>query len=591
AADLGAELKRYLNGEPIHSRPISRTARTWRWCRRRPVDAGLLALSTLLLLFLLIAGPIVYLRQAKLRSEAIRAKSDAKQGSAAQSAQDPDDADDTDLAWLSLVDEELTHWIPMQTSGRNDDVHQPAQGTADWIVRDGVIRCNTTQNTWLKSRAQHGDFVLELEFKLPPRTNSGVYVRCPGQGRLAHAGLEIQVIEEETWGTPLDPTRRTGAIHGLVGPKQNVLKPAGEWNVIRIRCHGNTVQVTLNGSMVVDVALQGSRVPKSGHVGLVNWHGEASGVEFRNIRIASPEQAKQFKLGIIGLDTSHVVTFAKILNDPNAASDVSRCRVVAAYPKGSPDIQASVTRVPEYTEKVKQLGVEIVDSIEALINRVDCVLLETNDGRPHLEQALSVIKAGKPLFIDKPVAGSLKDAVAIYAAAEKAGVPMFSSSSLRYGKASQAARNGSLGKIMHCETHSPASLEPTHPDLFWYGIHGCESLFTVMGTGCQSVTRTKVDGKIVVTGKWPDGRIGIFREGGGYGGHAKGDKGQGDVGANDGYRPLVVEFVKMFRTGNVPVNAAETLEIYAFMEAADESKRQGGGEVTLKSVLDAAGAR
>lgn len=303
------------------------------------------------------------------------------------------------------------------------------------------------------------------------------------------------------------------------------------------------------------------------------------------------DQVKQFKLGIIGLDTSHVLAFTKILNDPDAADDVSGCRVVAAYPKGSPDIESSVSRVPGYTVKVKELGVEIVDSIAELIKRVDCVLLETNDGRPHLEQALPVIKAGKPLFIDKPVAGSLKDAVAIYAAAEKAGVPLFSSSSLRYGKATQAARKGSLGKITHCETQSPASLEATHPDLFWYGIHGCESLFTVLGTGCQSVTRTKEDGKIVVTGKWTDGRVGVFREGKGYSGHAKGDKGEGDVGAYDGYRPLVVEFVKMFRTGEVPVSAAETLEIYAFMEAADESKRQGGGEVTLESVLKAAGAK
>jgi predicted dehydrogenase len=285
-----------------------------------------------------------------------------------------------------------------------------------------------------------------------------------------------------------------------------------------------------------------------------------------------------------------VLAFTKILNDPSAASDVSGCRVVAAYPKGSPDIKSSVERVPGYTEKMKEMGVEIVDSVDALIERVDCVLLETNDGRPHLDQALPVIKAGKPLFIDKPVAGSLKDAVAIYAAAEKAGVPMFSSSSLRYGKATQAARDGAWGKITHCETHSPASLESTHPDLFWYGIHGCESLFTVMGTGCQSVMRTEEDGKIVVTGKWTDGRVGVFREGSGYGGHAKGAKGETDLGFYDGYRPLVVAFVKMFRTGEVPVSAAETLEIYAFMEAADESKRQGGAEVTLANIMKAAGA-
>ncbi len=300
---------------------------------------------------------------------------------------------------------------------------------------------------------------------------------------------------------------------------------------------------------------------------------------------SAAQDAKPIRVGIIGLDTGHVIAFTKILNDPNAAPEVANCRVVAAYPKGSPDIESSVSRVPKYTEDIQKLGVKIVDSIEDLVKQVDAVLLESNDGRPHLEQARPVIAAGKPLFIDKPIAGSLKDAIKIFREVKKAGVPVFSSSSLRYGKNSQAARAGSLGKIQSAETHSPASLEKTHPDLFWYGIHGVESLFTVMGTGCESVVRTSVDGKIVVTGKWKGGRTGVFREGKGYGGKAKGDKGEGAVGSYDGYRPLVVEIVKFFRTRKPPVNSEETLEIYAFMEAADESKRQNGAEVLLESVM------
>ena len=305
---------------------------------------------------------------------------------------------------------------------------------------------------------------------------------------------------------------------------------------------------------------------------------------------ADDDDVKQIRIGMIGLDTSHCIAFTKILNDENAAPDVANCRIVAAFPKGSPDIESSVRRVPGLTEQIKELGVEIVDSIEELAAQVDAVLLETNDGRPHLEQIRPVLKAGKPVFIDKPIAGSLKDAVSIFKESATAGVPVFSSSSLRYGKDSQAARAGSLGTISICETHSPASIEKTHPDLFWYGIHGCESLFTVMGTGCKSVKRTTENGKIMVTGKWEGGRIGVYREGNGYGGQAVGDKGAGPVGSYDTYRPLVVEIVKFFRTGAVPVSPEETLEIYAFMEAADESKRQNGAEVTLSSVLKAAGA-
>lgn len=308
-------------------------------------------------------------------------------------------------------------------------------------------------------------------------------------------------------------------------------------------------------------------------------------IEAQYTTFAASAPAKVIRAGIIGLDTSHALAFTKLLNDENAPPELANCHIVAAYPKGSPDIESSTSRVPKYTEEIKKYGVEIVSSIEELVEKVDVVLLETNDGRPHLEQLRPVLKAGKPTFIDKPIAGTLADAISIFREAEAAGVPVWSSSSLRYGANTQAARAGKFGKVMHCETHSPASLEPTHPDLFWYGIHGCESLFTVMGPGCESVQRSEEDGKIVVTGKWAGGRVGIFREGKGYGGHAKGDNGEGEVGSYDTYRPLIVEIVKFFRTRQVPVDPQETLQLYAFMEAADESKRQGGAEVDLASVL------
>jgi hypothetical protein len=297
------------------------------------------------------------------------------------------------------------------------------------------------------------------------------------------------------------------------------------------------------------------------------------------------------KIGLIGLDTSHSIAFTKELNAEKPAPELADCRVVAAYPHGSRDIESSTKRIPQYTEDIKKLGVEVVDSIDELLKRVDYVLLETNDGRPHLEQALACFKAGKPTFIDKPIAASLADAIAIFEAAHKYNCPTFTSSSLRYGKQTQAARNGSLGKISKAETTSPASLEATHPDLFWYGIHGCESLFTVMGTGCETATRkTTPEGKIEVVGEWVGGRIGTYREDKGYVGKAVGDKGEGPVGdaPAPAYRPLIVEIVKFFRSKQPPVAEKETLEIYAFMEAADESKRRGGEPVELEEMMEKA---
>lgn len=303
------------------------------------------------------------------------------------------------------------------------------------------------------------------------------------------------------------------------------------------------------------------------------------------------------KAGIIGLDTSHVVAFTQALNNPKAEGVLTRVRIVAAYPGGSPDIAASKDRVEGFTKTLRdKYQVEIVDSIDALLKKVDVVFVESVDGRPHLEQVRPVFQAKKPVFIDKPVAGSLADAVEIYRLAKESGTPCFSSSSLRFAKGIQAARgNPKFGDILGCDAYGPCHLEPHHPDLFWYGIHGVETLFTIMGPGCVSVTRTETDNAEFVTGIWKGGRIGTFRgirEGKlDYGATVFGTKSVGPSGGYSGYEPLVVEICKFFESGKAPVTAEETLEIYAFMEAADESKRQGGKPVTLASVLARARAK
>jgi predicted dehydrogenase/glucose/arabinose dehydrogenase len=312
-----------------------------------------------------------------------------------------------------------------------------------------------------------------------------------------------------------------------------------------------------------------------------------------NAADAEPK-SKVVRIGMIGLDTSHCLAFTKLLNDPKATADIAGFRVVAVYPKGSPDIESSTSRVPGYIEQMKKIDVKIVNDLDELVGQVDAILLETNDGRPHLEQIIPALKAGLPVFVDKPIAGSVTDAVAMFELGRHFKTPLFCSSSLRFSDGPQALRAGSIGKILGCSTYSPCSLEKTHPDLFWYGIHGVEMLFTVMGTGCESVTRASSKDFELVTGSWNDGRIGTFRGirsgKSGYGGTAFGEKGIVPVGQYNGYRPLVVEIVKFFRTREVPVTPEETLEIYAFMEAADESKRQNGAPVTIESVMKKARA-
>ncbi|MCC7338929.1 MAG: Gfo/Idh/MocA family oxidoreductase [Pirellulaceae bacterium] len=304
------------------------------------------------------------------------------------------------------------------------------------------------------------------------------------------------------------------------------------------------------------------------------------------------EPAARLKAGIIGMD-AHALAWTKILNDPQVSGELAEMIVVAAYPGGSPDIPQSMELLKAHVEPVAAMGVEIVDSIDELIQKVDVVMILSIDGRAHLEQVRPVFAAGKPVFVDKPIAGSLVDAIKIFQLAEEYKVPCFSSSSLRYSKQTASVRNDPrLGELIGCDQYAPCALEPHHPDFFWYGIHGVEPLFTIMGSGCVSVTRVHTEGTDMAVGVWEGGKIGTFRgirEGQlGYGSTVFGTKAILPSGGFDGYEPLIVEIIRYFKSGKSPVSAEQTLEIFAFMEAADESKRLGGCPVTLDSVMQKA---
>jgi predicted dehydrogenase len=230
---------------------------------------------------------------------------------------------------------------------------------------------------------------------------------------------------------------------------------------------------------------------------------------FANARAA--DNAAPLRAGMIGLDTSHVPAFAKIFNSPKATGDLAGIKVVAGYPGGT-DIPASRDRVKGFTEQLRGMGIEIVETIPQLLEKVDVVLLESVDGRIHRREAIPVILAGKPLFIDKPVAGSLADAIVIYDLARKQNVPCFSSSSLRFAPGIQELlKNEKLGTMAGAVTWGSCSYQEGTPDMFFYGIHGIEPLYALMGTGCETVTRIQTKDTDLVSGVWKDGRVGTYR--------------------------------------------------------------------------------
>ena len=299
-----------------------------------------------------------------------------------------------------------------------------------------------------------------------------------------------------------------------------------------------------------------------------------------------PLLAADIRVGIIGTDTSHVPAFTKMLNDASAPNHITGARVVAAYKGGSKDIKSSIERVDGYAAEVHdKYGVEIVPDIKTLCQKVDAVLIESVDGRPHLAQAKEVIAAGKPMFIDKPLAATLDDAREIARLAKAAGVPWFSASSLRWSEIAETMKYPDLAGAI---TWGPGPEEEHHYlDLAWYAIHPVETLFTLMGPGCQEVTRTVGKDSDDTTCKWKDGRIGTVRSLRPYGHYGavvfrKDTVVQSPADPKMGYEPLVREIVKFFQTKTPPVSNEETLEIFAFMDAAQRSKEAGGRPMKLR---------
>ena len=308
--------------------------------------------------------------------------------------------------------------------------------------------------------------------------------------------------------------------------------------------------------------------------------------------------ADNVRIGIIGLDTSHAEEFTLRLNDPANPNHIPGGRVVAAFPTSSPDLPDSAGRVEGYTAALRdKYGVKILGSIAEVCAATDAVMILSLDGRPHLEQARQVIAGGKPFFLDKPVAASLKDAVEIYKLAEAAQVPMFSASAVRWYPGVLEVAGAGEAPAQAALSYGPAPILPHHPDLFFYGIHPAEALFVIMGSGCQSVTRSSTPAVSVVTGTWDGDRLGTL-----YALHTQpmgsphykvvrfGAQGVFEQKSQGDYSPMLREIIKFFETKQPPVSAQQTLAIYAFMEAAEESRRQGGKRVHLRDVLLKAGA-
>lgn len=293
------------------------------------------------------------------------------------------------------------------------------------------------------------------------------------------------------------------------------------------------------------------------------------------------------KIGIVGLDTSHVVAFSQILNDDAHEYHIPAARIVAAFPGGSEAFSLSRHRLQGYSDDLRtRFGVAMRDSIAEVAEEVDAIFLESVDGRQHLEQ-FRQLALGKPVFIDKPLATSTADARAIIDLARQTSTPIMSCSSLRYA-AGIADLNPAAEQVVSCEAFGPARLLDDYPGLFWYGIHSAEILVTFLGPSCRRVRCLSYPTTDAVIGEWADGRLGVMRG-------TRFDKGDfGCVlhtasGARCGlaaakppmYHQLLAQVVPFLRTGQSPIPVSDMFAVIAFIEAADQSKARSGEAVAL----------
>jgi hypothetical protein len=294
---------------------------------------------------------------------------------------------------------------------------------------------------------------------------------------------------------------------------------------------------------------------------------------------------------MLDFDTSHVVAFTQRLNHKGVARDrwVEGASVVIACPGES---KIMPERIPGYKKEMEKLGVPLVDKPADMIGKVDGMLIESQEGGVHLERARPFLQAGLPCFIDKPFTCGVADAKKIVLLAGKKKVGVFSSSALRYSdNLVKFNADRKRGKVLGAVAYGPAPLYegksdvPRNPGLYHYGIHAVEVLYTLMGPGCTRVSCTHEKDVDVVTGQWKDGRAatvrGVRSGKAGYGFLAFTDAGVSHVAltAGDFYTRLLEKVVAFFKDKKPPVDPAETVEIMAFIEAANKSaSNHGAGE-------------
>lgn len=251
--------------------------------------------------------------------------------------------------------------------------------------------------------------------------------------------------------------------------------------------------------------------------------------------------------------------------------------------------QFAQNRIDEFTPQVIECGVDLVSDSEAMLGHIDGVLILSLQGNRHLAQSRPFLEAGVPTYIDKPVTCDVGEFEEIVALAQANNTLVWSSSAARFADDVEQMR-AELSEIEYftgIQVFGPAHFSEINRGLFHYGIHLVETLFTLMGAGCERLTAMCSEDCDHVSARWRDGRIGALR------GHRRGCTGYGvtcftdrgilqrQVSLKTAYRNLCQAIVGSFETGVSPVDLKRTQEVVRFLDAVESSRRQDGLPVSL----------
>src|SRR3989339_681263 len=293
--------------------------------------------------------------------------------------------------------------------------------------------------------------------------------------------------------------------------------------------------------------------------------------------------AKELKVALVGLDTSHSVAFPKRMQDPSCPPEqkVEGLRAVTCLAFVTPF--QNEEGINARKKQLEVLGVKITNTLEETVKGVDAVMIELNDPSLHLEYFKKCSDLGLPIFLDKPMADNYLNGRIIYDISKKKNLKICSMSSLRF----PPALTGAMKEIPNPDNsyfYGPLGIAPAGSSIVWYGVHVFEMLVRAMGKGALTVHTSKHSNGVVVTVEYPDKKVAVAdltEKCNAYGGTLRSKEEAVEafvVDQNIIYTDLVRELFGFLKGGPSPVPFEDSLEVMALLDTAEKSFQSGKKE-------------